>query len=584
MRALMGEAHDRAHETAERFRLAFESDVSGMALTAPDGRFLQVNRALCEITGYSEQELLQRDFKSITHPEDRLTDAQHHQALIEGAEDIYETEKRYVHRDGHDVWVQIGVTAVRDEQSQVSYFIAQAYDVTARRRFEDELAHRALHDPLTGLPNRALLMDRLTHAMVRMRRVPGEIAVLFVDLDRFKLVNDGMGHGVGDSVLLEAARRLSDAARAEDTVARFGGDEFTILCEGAGKDVAVAVATRILAAFEQPFSHEGREFHLSVSLGIRVGGDAGAAPESLLRDADLALYAAKEHGRARYELFDLATCMGGFDRLTTEQALRIALRDRQLRLQYQPEVDLTTGRVTAVEALVRWEHPERGLVPPGEFIPVAEECELIIPMGGWILREACRQLSSWRRSGAVGADLRMAVNVSARQLAHPDLPEVVAGALAAAELTPSALCLEITESAVLQDTEVMRANLRAINRLGVSIALDDFGMGFSSLGQIRELPHFDVIKIDRSFTAGLGDNDSDTAVVTALLSLVRSLKLTAVAEGIETEEQLQLLRSMGCETGQGFLFARPQDPDVIASLLSGGQSLMAPLDSPRLVV
>jgi predicted signal transduction protein with EAL and GGDEF domain len=370
----------------------------------------------------------------------------------------------------------------------------------------------------------------------------------------------------------------------EDTVARFGGDEFTILCDGAGQDVAQDVAERILTAFAQPFEHDGREFHLSVSVGIRVNADAGATTESLLRDADLALYAAKKHGRARYELFDRATCMNGFDRLGTEQALRIALRDRQLCLHYQPEVDLATGKVTAVEALVRWEHPERGLVPPGEFIPVAEECELIIPMGGWILREACRQLSAWRRSGDVAADLRMAVNVSARQLAHPELPEVVAGALAAAALTPAALCLEITETTVLQDTEVMRANLRAIKRLGVSIALDDFGMGFSSLGQIRELPHFDVIKIDRSFTAGLGDNESDTAVVTALLSLVRSLKLTAVAEGIETEEQLSLLRDMGCETGQGFLFARPQHPDVIASLLSGGQPLTAPLDSVGLLV
>jgi diguanylate cyclase (GGDEF)-like protein/PAS domain S-box-containing protein len=570
MRARMGEAHDEARETSARFQLAFESGVSGMALLAPDGRYQQVNRALCEITGYSEQELLAITFQSITHPDDLVADVEQHRALSDGVLDVYETEKRYLHREGHEVWVQLGVTAVRGEDGRLRYFISQVHDVTARRRFEQELAHRALHDPLTALPNRALFMDRLRHALVRLRRHSGAVAVLFVDLDRFKLVNDGMGHGVGDAVLLDAARRLSEAARAEDTVARFGGDEFTILCENVSDEAARLVAQRVLDAFAAPFVHEGREFHLSASVGIRISDLASATPDSLLRDADLALYAAKEHGRARFEVFQSRSQMPGFDMLATEQALRLALRDGELCLHYQPEVDLASQRIVAVEALVRWQHPERGLVPPAEFIPAAEESGLIVPIGEWVLREACSQLAAWRSAGTVDDDVRVAVNVSARQLSDPALPQTVTTALSDAGLDPRTLCLEITESAVIQDTDVALANLHAIKAQGVLIALDDFGVGFSSLSQIRDLPPVDVIKVDRSFTAGLGRSDSDSAVVTAVLSLAHSLGLTAIAEGVETEDQLGLLRGLGCDVGQGFYFARPQAPEDVERILTGG--------------
>jgi diguanylate cyclase (GGDEF)-like protein/PAS domain S-box-containing protein len=570
MRARMGEAHAREREVSERFQFAFESGVSGMAIAAPDGRFLKVNRALCEMTGHAAHELLALDFQSITHPEDLVADLDQQRAMLDGAADVYETEKRYLHRDGHEVWVQVGVTAVRGADGRVQYFISQTHDVTTRRRFEDELAHQALHDPLTGLPNRALFVDRLRHALVRLRRHSGEVTVLFVDLDRFKLVNDGMGHAVGDAVLLEAASRLSATARAEDTVARFGGDEFTILCENAGEDEARLVAERILAAFVRPFEHDEREFHLSASVGIRVTDDASSTPDSLLRDADIALYASKEHGRARAEVFDSQTRMDGIDLLATEQALRLALRRGELCLHYQPEVDLATSRIVAVEALVRWRHPERGLLAPGEFIPVAEQSGLIVPLGEWVLREACRQLAAWRRAGTVGDDVRVAVNVSARQLSDPQLPLAVAAALSSAELDAASLCVEITESAIVQDAELALANVQAIKQQGVFVALDDFGVGFSSLSQIRELPPVDMIKVDRSFTAGLGRNQSDGAVVTAVLTLARSLGLTAVAEGVETVDQIELLRGLGCEVGQGFHFSRPQAPDEIERLLRAG--------------
>jgi diguanylate cyclase (GGDEF)-like protein/PAS domain S-box-containing protein len=569
MRGRMGEANDRARETTEQFRLAFESGASGMALSAPDGHFIKVNEALCEMVGYPEEELLQRDFQSITHPDDLYGDLAQQRALLEGATDVYETEKRYVHSDGHEVWVRLGVSAAREADGSVRYFIAQTIDVTERRRFEAELSHRALHDPLTNLPNRALFMDRLTHALQRLRREPGELAVLFIDLDRFKLVNDSMGHSAGDSVLTAAAKRLAVATRAGDTLARFGGDEFAVLCEGAGVEEARRVAQRIVDEFQTPFDQEGREFNLSLSVGVRVSDAASAdSPDTLLRDADVALYAVKGAGRGDYQLFDPRSQLTNTDRLAVEHAIRLGLQREEFILQYQPEVDLASQRIVAVEALIRWQHPERGLVPPGDFIPVAEETDLIVPMGEWVLREACSQLASWRASGTADEALRVAVNVSARQLSDPGLPRTVGDALGSAGLEPDALCLEITESAVVHDTAIVHSNLDALKELGVGLALDDFGVGFSSLSQIRALPPVDVIKLDRSFTSGLGTNESDTAVVMAVLNLARSLGLKAVAEGIETEAQLGRLIAEGCDIGQGFHFARPQDPSDIARLLA----------------
>jgi diguanylate cyclase (GGDEF)-like protein len=405
-----------------------------------------------------------------------------------------------------------------------------------------------------------------------MRRHPSDLAVLFIDLDRFKLVNDGMGHDVGDAVLLEAASRLSEAARAEDTVARFGGDEFTILCVDTGEDAARLIAQRVLDAFARPFVHDGREFLLGASVGVRLNDLASATADALLRDADIALYAAKEHGRGRYEMFSSESAMLGRDQLAAEQALRLALRNGELCLHYQPEVDLASRRIVAVEALVRWRHPERGLVPPGDFIPLAEQSGLIVAIGEWVLREACGQFATWLKAGIVEPGVRIAVNVSARQLSDPQLPVMVAAVLEDARLDPAALCLEITESAIIHDTEMALANLRAIKAHGVSIALDDFGVGFSSLSQIRDLPPVDIIKVDRSFTAGLGQSDSDGAVVTAVLSLARSLGLTAIAEGVETSDQLDSLRRMGCEVGQGYYFAYPQPPDEVARVLAQGLS------------
>ncbi len=575
MRARLREAHAEAHEQGERFRQAFESGVTGMALEAPDGSYLSVNRALCEMTGYSEAELLANNFKSITHPADLGASIKHYNALVAGEIDSYQVEKRYVHREGHDVWVSISVSGVRDENGELQYLVMQAHDVTERRRSADELAHRALHDPLTALPNRALFLDRLGHALVRRSRDGGRVAVLFVDLDRFKLVNDGLGHGIGDEVLLEAARRLTGAARAQDTVSRFGGDEFTILCAESDLESANRVAERVLEAFARPFIHGAEEFHLSVSVGVSLSDPLAADPDALLREADRAMYVAKQHGRGRIELFDPGATPARVNWLATESALRHALRDGQLRLHYQPVVNLTSGRVIGLEALIRWDHPQRGVVAPGEFIPIAEETGLIVEMGEWVLREACTQLAGWHRDGALDADVSVAVNVSARQLSHPQFPGAVGSALGLAKLDAGALCLEITDSSMINDPEVALANLHSLKQMGVSIALDDFGIGFSSFGQFRRLPPIEIIKIDRSFTAGLGTSDSDQAVVIALLSLAASMGMVAVAEGVETGAQVVHLQRLGCTFAQGFYFGRPQPPDELEPSLVGGSSVPA---------
>jgi diguanylate cyclase (GGDEF)-like protein/PAS domain S-box-containing protein len=573
LRTRMEAAHRRARDTDERFRRAFASGVTGMALIDPDGAFLTVNHALCSILGYGEPELLALSFHDVRHPDDAPRSRAQLAHVLAGSDPRFESEMRYLHRDGHVVWASTGVGAVHRDDGQARYFVVQLHDVSDRRRVEEELAHQSLHDPLTGLPNRVLFTDRLQQALVRQLRHGHKVAVLFIDLDRFKLINDGLGHVAGDRVLQEAARRLDAAARAEDTVARFGDDEFTVLCEEIERETATAIAERLLAELGRPFVLDDEELHLGASAGVRIGDGTGVDADGLLRDANLALYVAKQHGRGRVELHDPAARLRGFDPLALEQALRAAIRRDELRLHYQPLVEVRTGRVAGVEALIRWEHPTHGTISPGEFVPVAEESELIVQIGEWVLEEACRQLARWRTAGIVGGTVQMAVNVSPRQLCRPEFVLTVDAALRAADLEPRALCIEITESAIIHDPELALDSLRTLKRRGVAIALDDFGVGFSSLSQIRELPPLDTIKVDRSFTAGLGENQSDGAVVQAVLSLAETLGLIAVAEGVETKEQLTRLRGMGCDVVQGFLFSRPLPPAELEPFLRSGYGL-----------
>jgi diguanylate cyclase (GGDEF)-like protein/PAS domain S-box-containing protein len=431
-----------------------------------------------------------------------------------------------------------------------------------RTRSQAQLAHQALHDPLTGLPNRTLFLDRLGHVLAR-RRPPGEaVAVLFVDLDRFKVVNDSLGHAAGDQLLVALAERLRHALRPADTVARFGGDEFTILCESvADAAQAAAIAARVGELIAQPFAIEGEDdvvLTASVGISLSAGGpDTGAdRPETMLRDADAAMYRAKERGRARHELFDEQMRAGAVQRLQLEQWLRRAIERDELRVHFQPEVRLADGRVEAVEALLRWQHPERGLLLPADFLALAEETGLIVPVGAWVLTEACRWAARLTGAGPGGSSPGVWVNLSARQLAMPDLTGTVAEALAGAGIAPDRLCLEITESALMEDAEATLATLRSLKDLGVGLAVDDFGTGYSSLSYLRRFP-VDFIKVDRSFVDGLGHDPEDTAIVAAVVGLAHSLGLVPVAEGIETAGQLAELRRLGCELGQGHLFAPP---------------------------
>jgi diguanylate cyclase (GGDEF)-like protein len=444
-------------------------------------------------------------------------------------------------------------------------------DAFERRQTEDDIRHRALHDPLTGLPNRALFMDRLAHALAHLSRRGSSAAVLLLDLDRFKLINDSLGHAVGDDLLAGAAPRLKQMLRASDTIARFGADEFGILLEDiAGEQDAVDMAQRIAGTFNRPFVLDGNEHFVSVSIGITLAA-GGERAEDLVRDADAAMHRAKERGRARYELFDEAIRGRAISRLRVENDLRRALERDELTLEYQPIIGLQARAVIGVEALVRWDHPERGRVPPLEFIPIAEENGLIEPIGRWVLERACRQGAEWYASRPDALPISVAVNLSAAQFDSPALVETVAGALRGARLDPGLLALELTESIVMGQSEELFQTLAELKSLGVSLILDDFGTGYSSLSYLTRLP-FDVLKVDRSFIDGLGTEPRDTGITEAIVGMSNALSLWVTGEGVETELQLAELRRLGCHAAQGFLFSRPVAAERITEILAAGQA------------
>jgi diguanylate cyclase (GGDEF)-like protein len=437
-----------------------------------------------------------------------------------------------------------------------------------RLRTEERTQHEALHDALTGLPNRSLFLDRLEHALSVAARRETDIAVLFLDLDQFKLVNDSMGHAAGDELLAAVAPRIEQALRPGDTVARFGGDEFAVLAEDVGDERgATRIAERIAEVFTRPFILRDREHFVSASIGISIGSGA-EDPEGLIRDADSALYRAKEHGRGGYEMFDEVMRSRVIEHMQTENDLRRALQREEFVIHYQPVVRLHDGSVASMEALIRWDHPERGLIGPVAFIPVAEESRLIVPIGRWVIEQACRQAAAWQELQPDSAPISVAVNLSARQLADPALIAHVEGSIRANGIEPSTLWLELTESTLLDDTIYVERTLNALRDLGVHLVLDDFGVGFSSLGYLKRLP-LSMVKLDRTFVENVTDSPHDAAIVRAVSDMAETIGIGVVAEGVETEEQVRVARDLGCGYAQGFHFAEPVPASYVERLLAG---------------
>jgi diguanylate cyclase (GGDEF)-like protein/PAS domain S-box-containing protein len=554
-------AAEALREAHERFRSAFENAPIGMIMADPDGCILRANPASGRILGRHEADLRGTHLEDFTHPDDRERSKSEMSRLLSGATDGYRIEKRYRHADGHVVWTSVNVSCVRADDGTPLYFIGQIEDVTESRALREQLAYAAIHDPLTTLPNRELFMDRLEVALRRAGRSRHHVAVIFLDLDRFKLINDSLGHDVGDRILRAVADRLSSVMRDSDTLARFGGDEFTVLCDGIDNDGdALEVAQRLVKAMRQPLATSSGETFVSLSVGIALSGDGPESGAVLLRNADVAMYRAKGRGPSRIEIYREDDEENVYSRLQTSDDLHRALERQEFELHYQPIVDLHTETLVGIEALVRWRHPSRGLLLPFEFIALAEDCGLIVPLGAWILNEACRQTAEWdaRRTETDqdAARLNIAVNVSALQLAEPGFPALVADTLDASRFDPDRLWLEITESALMRDADDAVLVLSALRELGLHFEIDDFGIGYSSLSYLQRFP-VETLKIDRSFVDELDRTSDSAAIVRAIIGLGDSLRLSIIAEGVERPSQATRLMALGCHLAQGYLFGKP---------------------------
>ncbi|HEX8335237.1 MAG TPA: EAL domain-containing protein [Pyrinomonadaceae bacterium] len=565
----VAEAPQHKVSEGDRFRSAFDYAAIGMALVSTEGRWLQVNRSLCHILGYIEEELLLTDFLSVTHPDDLPTALSNIGQLLKGKVQASQMEKRYIHKSGHEVWVHWSVSLVRDQYSKSVHLIFQIQDITDRKLAEQQLHHDAFHDALTGLPNRALFMDHLKLAIARSRRnSQTKFAVLYLDLDRFKVINDSLGHTIGDQLLVGIADRLKNNLRPGDTVARLGGDEFTVLIEDiTDESESVQVAERIQKELSIPFTLSGREVFTTVSMGIAPSATGYERAEDILRDADTAMYRAKSAGKARYEIFDKAMHARAINLLQMETDMRRALEREEFVLHYQPIVALDNFRLRGFEALVRWQHPERGFISPMDFIPVAEETGMIVPLGEWVMREACRQMHGWQMMFPLEQPLFITVNLSSKQFTQETLISTFAMILHETGVKPQSVKLEITESVVMENVDTATDMLRQLRSLGVKLAIDDFGTGYSSLSYLHRFP-IDTLKIDRSFVTRMSENNENVEIVRTIVVLAQNLGMDVVAEGVETNEQLVILQKLGCENGQGYFFSKPVNADGAEKIIA----------------
>ncbi len=542
-------------ESEERFHLAFEGNMSPMFFTDPEDRIIDANDAFCQMIGRTRGEILGRDSTSFTHPEDQGASDETNGRTLSGEGGQTRFVMRYVHTDGHVIFVEVSRSQARDAAGRTLYYVVSERDITEERTLSAQLSHQALHDPLTGLANRALFEDRLSHAHARVLRHGGLGAVFLLDLDGFKGVNDTHGHLVGDQLLAEVARRLEQVTRSSDTLCRFGGDEFLYLAEGLSSTAqAEQVATRLLTALAKPFSIAGQTLEQNVSIGVGVWDATSTDPTDVIHNADTAMYAAKSQGKGCFVVFVAGVHGDTARRFALTDELRLALRSGDLSMHFQPIIDLVTTGVVGFEALMRWQHPEQGSIPPEVFIPLAEQSELIIELGTFALREAVAAAISWEPIGDQSMRPYVSVNLSARQFHNPNFISVIEETLRSSGLPSDRLVVEITESIALLDIPETLSVMEQLSRLGIGIALDDFGTGFASLSYLLLL-HPNIIKIDQSFVSPTFDNPDNDTLTEAIVLLGHKLGITMLAEGIETTEQFERFRTLGCELGQGFLFS-----------------------------
>lgn len=543
----------------ELFQRTFRDSPIGMTILDEVGHFVEVNAAFAKMLGYETHELKGRHFAEITHSDDLPRNVEQIGQIVSGELPHFQAQKRYIHKGGDVVWARVTVTDldVQDRGSE-HFFVVHVEDITEIRRARDLLERRALYDHLTGLANRTLLLDRLKHALDSHEPRAATVACVFLDVDHFKVVNDSLGHEAGDTLLVEIAHRIQNSVRSGDTVARLGGDEFVVVLENIMSQAAAqGLLAVVTAAVQSPVMVAGHEVVPTVSAGLAMA-EPGITAESLVRNADMAMYAAKQAGRARVEIFDESLRQLALSKLSMEAELRTAIREGELVVHYQPVVDLDNREIVAFEALVRWEHPHRGLLMPDEFIAICEEANLVVPLGSFVLNEACNFIA--RNPAFTG---RVFVNVSTRQIGVADLTRVVKSALTATGIDSHRIGLEITESGMLMATTAANSDLETLSDLGVDLILDDFGTGYSALSSVLQNP-VAGLKLAREFTLRLGDRGTGDRISTAMATLTNSLGMYGVIEGVETEAQWAIARKHGWTYGQGFLFGHPVPASAIS--------------------
>ncbi len=562
-------------ESEERYALAMAGANDGLWDWNLKTNTVYYSPSWKSLLGHGEKEIgpSPDEWLNRVHPEDVARLHASVAAHVSGTMPQYECEYRIRHKDGSYLWMCSRGIAVRGTDGAIYRLVGSQSDISSRKQAEERLLHDALHDSLTMLPNRALFVDRVSSCFSRLQRHKEFLfAVLFLDLDRFKFVNDGLGHVVGDKLLIEIGRLLQSCVRPEDTVARLGGDEFTLLLSDIDDlNSATRVAHRIQNALTVPFKIDGQEVYTTASIGIALSTIAYNKPEELIRDADTAMYRAKASGKARHQVFDTSMHERAVAMLQTENDLRRAVEHSEFLVYYQAIRSIPAQAIVGFEALVRWQHPVRGIVPPAEFIPIAEETGLIVPIGWWVLHESCRQMRAWQQELSLPEPLSISVNLSSTQFSQPDLLSQIVGILRETGLEPSSLKLEITETVVIENPVFAHETIRQLRALGIKVCIDDFGTGYSSLSYLLRYP-IDTLKIDRSFISGLGSGIGNAAIVQTIVSLAHNLGMDVVAEGVETEQQLAHLAGIQCEQAQGYLFSKPVTADKAFDLVKRAHS------------